>query len=95
WRVGASELEEVLEIGKRHGLSTSWEGIAALAAMRQAFSQVGARPSGSWVAILTGDPAQLAMEPWPADDLPFPVAESEFELDELLTAGRFTRLAGT
>jgi len=91
WRVGASELEDVLDLGSRHGLSTSCEGIAALAAMRQAFSQAGPRRSGGWVAILTGDSAQLAMEPWPADDVPFPVAESESELDELLTAGGFTR----
>jgi hypothetical protein len=93
WRVGASELEDVFDLGNRHGLSTSWEGIATLAAMRQAFSQAGPRRGGRWVAILTGDSAQLDMEPWPADDVPFPVAESESELDELLTAGGFTRLA--
>jgi threonine synthase len=94
WRVGASELEEVRELGSRHGLGTSWEGIAALAAMRQSFSEAGPRRDGSWLAVLTGDSAQLAVDPWPADELPFPIAESESELDQLLTAGGFTGPAG-
>jgi threonine synthase len=93
WRVGSSDLQDVLDLGNRHGLSTSWEGIAALAAMRQSFSQAGPRSDGSWVALLTGDSSQLAMDPWRAEKLPFPIAESESELDELLTAGGFTRLA--
>lgn len=93
WRVGAGDLEDVLDLGNRHGLSTSWEGIAALAAMRQSFSETSPGRSGSWVAILTGDSAQLAMEPWQGEELPFPTAESESELDELLTGGGFTRPA--
>jgi hypothetical protein len=95
WRVGASELEETRDLGERHGVSTSWEGIATLAAMRQAFSQTGSRPSGSWVAVLTGDSSQLDLEPWRGEQAPFPVAESEAELDELLTGSGFTRAAGS
>lgn len=94
WRVGASDLEEVLDLGNRHGLSTSWEGIGALAAMRQSFSETGPGSGGSWVAILTGDSAQLALEPWQGGALPFPAAESASELDELLIAGGFTRPPG-
>jgi threonine synthase len=94
WRVGASELLETIDLGRRQGLSTSWEGVATLAAMRQAFAQTGHRPSGSWVAVLTGDSSQLDLEPWRGEEMPFPVAESEADLDELLGGAGFTRMAG-
>ncbi len=93
--MGASELQETRDLGQHQGLSTSWEGIATLAAMRQAFSQAGSGPSGSWVAILTGDSSQLDLEPWRGEAPPFPVAESEAELDELLIGAGFTRAAGS
>jgi threonine synthase len=95
WRVGARELEETRALGDRQGLSTSWEGIATLAAMRQAFSQAGPRPSGSWVAVLTGDSSQLDLEPWRGKAEPFPLAESEAELDGVLTRSGFTRADGS
>jgi hypothetical protein len=94
WRVGAGDLEDVFDLGNRQGLSTSWEGIGALAAMRESFTETGPGRSGSWVAILTGDSAQLALEPWRRGELPFPNAESASELDELLIAGGFTRSPG-
>jgi threonine synthase len=91
WQVAARELEEIRDLADRRSLSTSWEGIASLAAMRQALSQPGPRRNGSWVALLTGDSAQLDLAPWRAGDIPFPLAESEPELDELLAASGFTR----
>lgn len=95
WRVGPRELEETRDLGDRHGISTSWEGIATLAAMRQAFPQAGSHLGGSWVAVLTGDSSQLDLEPWRGEQVPFRVADSEADLDELLTGGGFTRAAGS
>jgi len=95
WRVGARELEATRELGDRQGLSTSWEGIATLAAMHQAFSQAGPHPGGIWVAVLTGDSPQLDLEPWRGEELSFPVAESEAELDDLLAGGGFIQASGS
>ncbi|MFZ0995749.1 MAG: pyridoxal-phosphate dependent enzyme [Candidatus Dormiibacterota bacterium] len=95
WRVGTGELQETRDLGQHHGLSTSWEGIATLAALRRAFSKSGSGSSGSWVAVLTGDASQLDLEPWLGKDPPFPIAESEADLDELLIGGGFTRAAGS
>lgn len=91
WRVSQAELELVRALADRHGVNTSWEGLATLAAMRQAARELGWDGAGSWVAILTGAAAQLDLQPWATDDCPLPRAESEAELDQLLKAAGFTR----
>ncbi len=91
WRVGPAELAGIRELADRHGLRTSWEGLATLAAMREAAAGDQVSRAGSWIAVLTGDAAQLDLEPSRADDRPLPVAESELELDLLLEAAGFTR----
>ncbi|HVB14874.1 MAG TPA: PLP-dependent lyase/thiolase [Candidatus Dormibacteraeota bacterium] len=94
WRVEDAELAEVRQLAERRGLRTSWEGLATLAAMRQAAAGADLSREGSWVAVLTGDQAQLDLEPWRADDPLLPTANSEAELDRLLQAAAFTRPTG-
>ncbi|HVB54193.1 MAG TPA: PLP-dependent lyase/thiolase [Candidatus Acidoferrales bacterium] len=91
WRVGAAEAAEVKAIAEDHGVATSWEGIATLTAMRQAAAGGRGNREGSWIAVLTGDQAQLDQEEFRTDDPLLPVAESEAELDRLLERGGFTR----
>ena len=91
WRVGGAELALVRELADRHGVQTSWEGLATLAAMRLAAREPEWHRDGSWIAILTGAAAQLDLEPLRADDPPLPEAESESELDELLETAGFTK----
>lgn len=93
WRVGAAAAAEVREIAAGHGLRTSWEGLATLAAMRQAAASGAVERDGSWIAVLTGDQAQLELEESRAGDPPVPVANSEQELDQLLEGAAFTRPA--
>ncbi|HVC38999.1 MAG TPA: PLP-dependent lyase/thiolase [Candidatus Dormibacteraeota bacterium] len=91
WRVAPAEATELRALAETHGVRTSWEGIATLAAMRQAGSRGEVRKSGSWVAILTGDQAQLDLEPSRAEDPPLAAADSGAELDRLLEGAGFTR----
>ncbi|HEY6538851.1 MAG TPA: pyridoxal-phosphate dependent enzyme [Candidatus Dormibacteraeota bacterium] len=89
WRVGAAAAA-VRPVAERRGVRTSWEGLAALAAMREAASRrLG--PAGAWVALLTGDEAQLDQAPTPARELDLPSASSESELDRILTGAGFQR----
>ncbi|MGC1184085.1 MAG: PLP-dependent lyase/thiolase [Candidatus Dormiibacterota bacterium] len=92
WRVSAEEAEEVREIAARHGVRTSWEGLAALAAMRQAVAADTQVAEGRWIAVLTGDESQLDQEPrqHPGDP-PLPMANTEEELDGLLAGAGFSK----
>lgn len=91
WRVGAAEASEVKAIAEDHGVRTSWEGLATLAAMRQAAATGEVSRDGSWIAVLTGDQAQLDVEESRPDDPLLPIANSEEELDRLLEDTAFTR----
>jgi len=91
WRVAAAEAAEIWAVARRHGLETSWEGLAALAAMRRAAADGAVHRDGIWIAVLTGDQAQLDLEESRSDDPLLPVAESEEELDRLLEDARFDR----
>ncbi|HVC22393.1 MAG TPA: pyridoxal-phosphate dependent enzyme [Candidatus Dormibacteraeota bacterium] len=92
WRVGAREAEEVREVAARHGVRTSWEGLATLAAMRQAAASAPPVAEGRWVAVLTGDESQLDQEPRQhSGDPPLPTANTEEELDRLLEGAAFTK----
>ena len=72
-------------------MRTSWEGLATLAAMRQAAATGEVSRDGSWIAVLTGDQAQLDVEESRPDDPLLPIANSEEELDRLLEDTAFTR----
>jgi threonine synthase len=89
WRIGGAELAGMRELGRSHGLETSWEGLAVLAAMGRA-AELGAG-AGRWVAVLTGAAWQLELQPAAEGELPLPRAESPRELDLLLEAAGFTR----
>ena len=91
WRVGLAEAAEVKEIAAELGVHTSWEGLATLAAMRRAARPEALSRDGSWIAVLTGDQAQLDLEEVRVGDAPLPVAESVEELDRLLEDASFTR----
>jgi threonine synthase len=89
WRIGAVELTRVRELGRSHGLETSWEGLATLAAMSRA-AELGTGP-GRWVAVLTGAAWQLELDPAPEGELRLPRADSPRELDTLLEGAGFNR----
>jgi threonine synthase len=89
WRVTDGEAEDVREIAVRHGVRTSWEGLATLAAMRRAAA--GRPPQGRWIAVLTGDESQLDRETARPEDPPLPTANSARELDGLLEGAAFAR----
>jgi hypothetical protein len=83
------ELTGVRELGRSHGLETSWEGLATLAAMSRA-AELGTGP-GRWVAVLTGAAWQLELDPAPEGELRLPRADSPRELDTLLEGAGFNR----
>ena len=89
--MGAAEAAEVKEIADGYGIGTSWEGLATLAAMHQAAAAGVVNRDGSWIAVLTGDQAQLDLEETRAEDPPLPLADSEEELDRHLEYAAFTR----
>ncbi len=91
WRVSSSDAAEVKEIADALGLRTSWEGIATLAAMRQAAAAGAVGRSGNWIAVLTGDQEQLDLEESRPGHPLFPIADSADELDLLLADADFTR----
>ncbi|MGC2191977.1 MAG: pyridoxal-phosphate dependent enzyme [Candidatus Dormiibacterota bacterium] len=91
WRMGPAEAVEVKEIADGFGIGTSWEGLATLAAMRQAAAAGVVNRDGNWIAVLTGDQAQLDLEETRAEDPLLPVADSAEELDRLLEDTAFTR----
>jgi threonine synthase len=91
WQVSAAEAETVRQLAAQHGVQTSWEGLATLAAMRQAAAGPDPKPDGPWVAVLTGDEAQIDREPRRPEDPELPMANSTEDLDRLLAEGGFTR----
>ncbi|MGH7666194.1 MAG: PLP-dependent lyase/thiolase [Candidatus Dormibacteria bacterium] len=94
WRVAPSELPQVRELAERSGLRTSWEGLATLAAMRRAAAEGWPVRAATWIAVMTGDAAQLDLEPGPAAGSGPPIANSEEELDQLLREAGFSRGQG-
>jgi threonine synthase len=93
WRVTEAELAEVLDLARSHRVETSWEGVATLAAMRQAANRPELKRAGRWVALLTGAAAQLDLEPSGEEELALVRAETPAELDLVLVARGFKRPA--
>jgi len=84
WRVGRAKMEEALALGERHGVATSWEGLASLAAAREAAREGG---GGRWAVVLSGAAEQLDLSP--VDPTPTAAASTPGELDRILTAAGF------
>ena len=84
WRIGRAEMEEVLALCERHGVATSWEGLAALAAAREA---ARTRAGGRWLVVLSGAAEQLDLSPAAAPSVA--AAGTPAELDRILEAAGF------
>jgi threonine synthase len=93
WRVGREEMERVLELARRSGLKTSWEGLAALAAAGQ-HAQQGGLSGGRVAVLLTGAADQLDLRP--TERLPDLAqrASDPTELDQLLASAGFSPAGG-
>lgn len=92
WRVDPGRLPELRELAERRGVSTSWEGLAALAAVADA-ARSGV-PAGNWVAILTGASWQLDLSPLEEPLAGLQSAGDETQLDDILARAGFTRGEG-
>ncbi|MGH7639975.1 MAG: PLP-dependent lyase/thiolase [Candidatus Dormibacteria bacterium] len=92
WRVPPGALPELRQLAESRGVFTSWEGLAALAAVRQAALGGAVSHPGPWVAVLTGDQAQLDLRP--AAEGTMPAAEDQRQLDRLLQVAGFAREVG-
>lgn len=91
WRISRELLLQTRAAAEQGGLSTSWEGLAALAG---ASSWAGTGGSGRCAVVLTGAAWQLDLSPDPAASALAPLCDSAAELDQLLEARGFRR-AGT
>jgi len=91
WRVDRPQMEGVLQIAQSAGLTTSWEGLAALSAASQHARQGG---GGRTVVLLTGASAQLDLRPAERPGELAPAAADAFELDRLLESAGFTPTSG-
>ncbi len=83
WRVRQDDMEEIRQLAGAHDVSTSWEGLAVLAAMRRAAGSAASAP-GRWVAVLTGAAAQLDLRPAADPERLAPWAGTAEDLDRIL-----------